>query len=89
MQIRNTKWQNEINCKKSSITNTALWKLKTIHQLSCFVGHPVFNLSIKMYISVNFKGMKMANHILENPRLIVFVLNDLTDLYCVHENRAM
>ena len=33
----------EINCKKSCKTNTVSWKktLKTIHQLSCFVGHPV------------------------------------------------
>ena len=33
----------EINCKKSYKTNTGSWKktLKTIHQLSCFVGHPV------------------------------------------------
>ena len=34
---------NEINCKKSEITNTVPWKttLKTIHQLSCFLRHPV------------------------------------------------
>ena len=33
---------SEINCKKSLITNTTL---KTIHQLSCFVGHPVVVLT--------------------------------------------
>ena len=41
-----------MNCKKSSISYTVSWKktYKTIHQLSCFEGHPVCILLL-VYLS--------------------------------------
>ena len=45
---------NEINCKKSQITNTVSREktLKTIHQLSCFEGHSVCRMCVYRLINV-------------------------------------
>ena len=45
----------EINCKKVFNIQNSVWKktFKTIHQLSCFVGHPVCKaLSDPVWINV-------------------------------------